>query len=151
MIACSNSYTYPLTESGMAFGFMKRISPEYVAEHAIKDVKKEGLDGLKPYLTEKAEKNVQKMAAVSSGVSLFTGDDKLSYFLGKLTECEWTVVDILKGSESAKATIGFAYRGEAEEIEGTLQLTMIKEDKEWKIDGVDMPKFGKFSISSTKA
>ena len=32
----------------MAFGFMKRISPEYVVEHAIADIRTAGLEGLKP-------------------------------------------------------------------------------------------------------
>ena len=37
----------------MAFTFMKKISPEYVIENAIKDMRTSGLEGLKPYLTEK--------------------------------------------------------------------------------------------------
>ena len=39
----------------MAFGFMKRISPEYVVEHAIADIRTAGLEGMKPYLTDNAE------------------------------------------------------------------------------------------------
>ena len=132
----------------MAFGFMKRISPEYVVEHAIADMRNAGLEGLKPYLTDNAEKNVQTIISVSNGVSLLTGTDKVSYFINRLSDCEWTVTEILKGSESAKAILGFALRSGADEIEGTLQLTLIKEDKEWRIDGVDMPKFTKFSVSS---
>ena len=57
----------------MAFKFMKKISPEYVIEHAIKDVKTSGMEGLKPYLTEKAEKRVDTIKLVSSGVDFFTG------------------------------------------------------------------------------
>ena len=135
----------------MAFAFMKRISPEYVVENAIKDMRTSGLEGLKPYLTENAEKKVDTIRSVSNGVSFITGTNKVSVFLDRLADCDWTVNDILKGSESAKAVLGFAIRSGTDEIEGTIQLTMIKEDKEWKIDGVDMPKFGMFSISSTKA
>ena len=133
----------------MAFGFMKRISPEYVVENAIKDMKTAGLEGLKPYLTENAEKKVETIRSVSNGVSLITGSNKVSVLLDKLSECEWTVRDLLKGSESAKAVLGFVYVNGADEIQGILQLTMIKEEKEWRIDGVDTPKFEKFSISST--
>ncbi|MBR3494715.1 MAG: DUF4878 domain-containing protein [Clostridia bacterium] len=132
----------------MALGFMKKISPEYVVEHAIKDVKSTGIDGLKPYLTENAEKNVATIKNVSGGVSLLTGSNKVSVLLDKLADCNWTVVEILKGSESANAIVGFAIKTKSEEIEGTIRLTLIKEDKEWKIDGVEMPKFEKFTISS---
>ena len=133
----------------MAFGFMKRISPEYVVENAIKDVKTAGFEGLKPYLTENAEKKVEMISSVSNGVSLLTGSNRVSVLLNKLSDCEWTVNDILKGSESAKAVVGFAIRSGTDEIEGTIQLTMIKEEKEWKIDGVETPKFEKFIVSST--
>ena len=135
----------------MAFGFMKRISPEYVVEHAIADMHTSGLEGLKPYLTDNAEKNVNTIISVSSGVSLLTGGNQVSFFFEKLSEFDWTVDEILKGSESAKAILGFAISSGADEIEGTLQLTLIKEDKEWRIDGVDMPKFTKFSVASADA
>ena len=135
----------------MAFGFMKRISPEYVVEHAIADMHTAGLEGLKPYLTDNAEKNVNTIISVSSGVSLLMGSNQVAYLFERLADCDWTVVEILKGSESAKAILGFAIRNGADEIEGTLQLTLIKEDKEWKIDGVDMPKFTKYSVSSANA
>ena len=134
----------------MAFGFMKKISPEYVVDHAIIDMRASGLDGLKPYLTENAEKNVSTIVTVSGGVSLLTGSNKVSVLFSRLSEFDWTVVEILKGSESAKAVLGFSIGNGTEEIEGTLQLTLIKEEKEWRIDGVDMPKFSKFTVSSSK-
>ena len=135
----------------MALGFMKRISPEYVVEHAITDMRTAGLDGLKPYLTENAEKNVDTIMTVSGGVSLLTGSNKVSEFFSRLSEFEWTVVDILKGSESAKAILGFAIRSGTDEMEGTLQLTLIKEEKEWRSDGVDSPKFVKYSVSTVSS
>ena len=125
----------------MAFGFMKKISPEYVVEHAIMDMRAAGLEGLKPYLTENAEKKVDTIRTVSSGMDLLTGGSRVSVLLDRLSECDWTVVEILKGSESARAVMRFSISSGSDEIEGTIQLTMIKEDKEWKIDGVDMPKF----------
>ena len=129
--------------------FMKRISPEYVVEHAIKDMRLSGLEGLKPYLTAKAESGVNKIITISSGVSLFTGSDKVSVLFSRLSECDWTVVEIRKGSASAKAVLGFAIRSGSDEIEGTLQLTMIKEEKEWRIDGLDIPQFTKFSVGTS--
>ncbi|MCR4706481.1 MAG: hypothetical protein K5746_00905 [Clostridiales bacterium] len=134
----------------MAFGFMKRISPEYVVEHAIMDMRTAGLEGLKPYLTDNAEKNVETIISVSNGVGLLTGGNKVSFLFDRLADFDWTVDEILKGSESAKAILRFSIENGTEEIEGTLQLTLIKEDKEWRIDGVDMPKFTKFTVSSSE-
>ena len=132
----------------MAFGFMKKISPEYVVEHAIMDMRAAGLEGLKPYLTENAEKKVDTIRTVSSGMDLLTGGSRVSVLLDRLSECDWTVVEILKGSDSARAVMRFSISSGSDEIEGTIQLTMIKEDKEWTIDGVDMPKFEKFTVGA---
>ena len=135
----------------MAFGFMKKISPEYVVEHAIADMKLSGLEGLKPYLTDKAEKNVQTILTVSSGVNLITGSNKVSVFFARLAEYDWTVTEIMKGSESAKAVLAFSISNGTDEIAGTLQLTLIKEEKEWRIDGVEMPQFTTFTVASADA
>lgn len=133
----------------MAFTFMKKISPEYVIENAIKDVRTSGIEGLKPYLTENAEMKVEKVRSISSGVDILTGSNRISLLINRLADCEWTVIDILKGSESAKGIVAFKYITEEDDIEGSVELTMIKEDKEWKIDGVEMPKFEKFTVTRT--
>ena len=133
----------------MAFTFMKKISPEYVIENAIKDVRTSGIEGLKPYLTENAEMKVEKIRSISSGMDILTGSNRISLLINRLADCEWTVIDILKGSESAKGIVGFRYITEEDDIEGSVELTMIKEDKEWKIDGVEMPKFEKFTVTRT--
>jgi hypothetical protein len=130
----------------MAFKFMKKISPEYVIEHAIIDVKTSGMEGLKPYLTEKAEKRVDTIKLVSSGVDLFTGGSMASLLLNKLSDCDWRVIDITKGSESAKGIVGFSFENGEETVTGTVELTLIKEGKEWRIDGVEMPKFDKVTL-----
>ena len=134
----------------MAFTFMKKISPEYVIENAIKDVRTSGIEGLKPYLTENAEMKVEKIRSISSGMDILTGSNRISLLINRLADCEWTVIDILKGSESAKGIVAFKYITEEDDIEGSVELTMIKEDKEWKIDGVEMPKFEKFTVTRTQ-
>lgn len=136
-------------ELHMALNFMKRISPEYVIENAIKDTRTAGIEGLKPYLTENAEQKVERVRSFSSRVDLLTGSSRASLLINRLADCEWTVIDILKGSESAKAVLGFKYITEEDDIEGTIELTLIKEDKEWRIDGVEMPLFEKFEVTRT--
>ena len=72
------------------------------------------------------------------------GKNAVSFLLDKLSECEWTIRDVMKGSETSKAVVGFNYQ---DSMTGTIELKMIKEDKLWKIDGLEMPKFEKFEVS----
>ena len=135
----------------MAISIMKKISPEYVIEHAIKDVKASGISGLKPYLTEEAQKKVEKAQTVSDGLNivatLATGtENPVKILIRQLAGCDFTVEDIIKGSESAKGIVRFKY-GEA--MEGTVELSLIKEDKEWKIDNIAMPNFEKLDVTIT--
>ncbi len=67
----------------------------------------------------------------------------MTFLLEKLNECDWTIRDVMKGSESSKAVIGFEYQ---DIMAGTIELTMIKEDSIWKIDSLAMPKFDKLAL-----
>ncbi|MBQ6359659.1 MAG: hypothetical protein IJJ25_00730 [Lachnospiraceae bacterium] len=133
----------------MAFTLFERWSPEYALNNTIEDIKASGLDGLKKHLTANALKNVQSMEAIASRpeIALFTsalmGGNAVGVFLEKLSECEWTIRDVMKGSTSSKAILSFDYQ---DMMTGTLELTMIKEDKIWKIDGLAMPKFEKLAL-----
>lgn len=133
----------------MALSLFERWSPEYALNNAIDDVKASGLDGLKKHLTAKALKSVEEFDSVSSmpGISLLTtiiaGGDAVSVLLEKLSECEWTIKEVMKGSETTKAIVGFDYE---DSLVGTIELTMIKEDKIWKIDSLSKPKFDKCTL-----
>ena len=143
----------------MALGIMKRISPEYVLKNAIEDMRLSGLDGLKPYLTSNALKTIDTVLKFSSGVDLFTGGlgvlmgqsgsgntsgASVRFLLDKLAELDWVIMDVLKGSDSAKGVLGFSYE---DKVEGTIEVTLIREDKEWRIDTLNTPKFTKFELS----
>ena len=143
----------------MALGIMKRISPEYVLKNAIEDMRLSGLDGLKPYLTANALKTIDTVLKFSSGVDLFTGGlgvlmgqsgsgntsgASVRFLLDKLAELDWVIMDVLKGSDSAKGVLGFSYE---DKVDGTIEVTLIKEDKEWRIDTLNTPKFNKFELS----
>ena len=143
----------------MAIGFIKRISPEYVLKSAIDDLQKDGLDGLKPYLTSNALKKVEMVQSFSNGIGLLSdmmaissaGSQKsgeemsavMLYLLRNISEIEWQVLDILKGSTSTKVILGFR---DQESVEGQMELTMIKQEKEWRIDTLSMPRFDKVSL-----
>ena len=103
----------------------------------------------KKHLTSNALKTVEGVENLSSnpGVSLITtalmGGNAVKVLLDKLSECEWTIKDVMKGSETSKAIVGFNYE---DKMVGTVELAMIKEDKIWKIDNLAMPKFDKLTL-----
>ena len=138
----------------MALSLFERWSPEYALNNAIDDVKASGLDGLKKHLTSKALKSVEDFDSISSmpGVALFStvimGGDAVGVLLEKLSDCEWTIKEVMKGSETSTAIVGFDYE---DSLVGTIELTMIKEDKIWKIDSLSKPKFDKLSLSQGNA
>ena len=75
------------------------------------------------------------------------GDSAINVLLDKLSECDWTIKDVMKGSETSKAIVGFDYQ---DKMVGTIEMKMIKEDKIWKIDNLEMPKFDKFTLPQGK-
>ncbi len=133
----------------MGFTLFERWSPEYALNNAFDDMREAGLTGLKKHLTANARKKVESFETISGRpeIALFTtpllGGNAVSVLLETLSECEWTIKDVMKGSETSKAIIGFNYE---DMMVGTIELTMIKEDKIWKIDDLALPKFDKFAL-----
>ena len=134
----------------MGITFFERFSPEYALNNAFEDMRESGLDGLKKHLTSNALKKVNEFENLTKSydalmlTSVFMGGNTMSIFLNKLSECEWTIKDVMKGSEMSKAIVGFNYE---DKMVGTIELTMIKEDKIWKIDDLEKPKFDKLTLS----
>ncbi|MBO7374019.1 MAG: hypothetical protein J6U19_07260 [Oscillospiraceae bacterium] len=133
----------------MAISLFERWSPEYALNNAFDDMHESGLDGLKKHLTSNALKIVQGFETLTGRpeVALFTtallGNNAVNVLLAKLSECEWTIKDVMKGTETSKAVIGFNYQ---DMMTGSIELTMIKEDKTWKIDSLALPVFDKFTL-----
>lgn len=130
---------------------MKSMSPENVLKKALEDIKKTGIDGLKPYLTVGGKKKFDTLKILSGGMGMFMSQsgqgNAMGFLLEHMSDCEWSVKDVIKGSENAKGIVGFKYE---DILEGTLELSMIKEEKEWKIDDLKMPTFDKFSRSGNQ-
>ena len=133
----------------MAITLFERWSPEYALNNAFDDMRASGVDGLKKHLTSKALKTVEGFESLTGRpeISLFTtallGGDAVNLLLGRLSECDWTIKDVMKGSETSKAVVGFDYH---DLMVGTIELNMIKEDSIWKIDGLGVPQFEKLSL-----
>lgn len=133
----------------MSITLFERWSPEYALNNAFADMRKSGVEGLKKHLTANARRTLDGFETLSqtAGLSLITnafmGGNAVSVFLNKLSECEWTIKDVMKGSGTSKAIVGFNYE---DKMIGTMEMKMIKEDKIWKIDNLDLPKFEKFTL-----
>ncbi len=130
------------------FCFYKMSSPEYMLLQTIKAVKASGVEGLRGRLTENAQKTVDKAVSISqnaivSGIlSAVSGDeDKTGWLLSKLSDMEFTVDDVLKGKKSAEVVIGFRY---GETVSGTVGISLVRENMQWKIDGLKLPHFDSF-------
>lgn len=60
-----------------------------------------------------------------------------------LTKIDWDLEDIIKSNKRADIILAFNYD---DKLEGTIEITMIREDGTWKISGVDFPKFDKINF-----
>lgn len=114
---------------------------------------------MKPYLTDEAKK---KLEIILGGVSLISTIGKMvgsasesaedsdkestnkavSFLMEKMSEFECGYKNMVKDSDTAKAVITFEY---PEVMEGTFDIRMIKQDKEWKINDLNRPHWGLFS------
>ena len=144
-------------ESIMPFSILEHWSPEYALNNVLVDMREYGLEGLKKHLTSNALKTVEGFEKITGRpeVSLLTssllGGNAVSILLGKLSDCEWTVKEVMKGDETSKANVGFAYEDSMVVMAGTVELTMIKEDSKWKIDRLGLPKFDKLTLPQAEA
>ncbi len=87
--------------------------------------------------------SVANRPEVSLITSTLLGGNAVSVLLDKLSECDWSIGEVMKGSETSKAIIGFDYQ---DKMTGSIEVSMIKEGDIWKIDSLAMPKFDKFTL-----
>ena len=128
----------------MSFNLFRRWSPEYALNEAYADVKEEGMRGLKKHLTKKALNTIEKIEFVGDLSTLAMTENPTNLLIGKMGEFEYVVIDMLKGKETARCVIGFNYQ---DSVEGSIEIEMVKEEKEWRIDSLKNPHFDKLSFS----
>lgn len=131
------------------FAFYKVSTPEYALAQTIMDVDSSGISGLKKHLTADALEKVESVEewtdtpVVSSVLTMMTQESAISFLKSKMALIEWDVEDVLKGRNRANVAVGFNYK---ENIVGTIEITMIKENHAWKISGFNAPQFSKLSF-----
>ena len=119
-------------------------SPESTLKKAIRDLKAEGIDGVKRHLTANTLKNLNSLQSWTDHplfdiiTTAVAGNNKEDLLKEKIAGCEWTIVDVLKGKEQAKAVVRFKH---ADGFSGKLNVELIKEDSTWKINSLNSPIF----------
>lgn len=127
-------------------GVLVYRSPEYALWQIASDVKASGLDGLLPHLTGDARKILDTANSVATNplvlslVGVLGGEDLVRFLQSELQKVQWELVDLLKGSDHAQVIIGFHYE---DLLSGSVQISMVREDGTWKIDGLELPTFEK--------
>lgn len=134
---------------GVYFGVSVINSPEYALMQIAKDVEKSGVDGLMPHLTEEAQETVSAITSITenklvNSILNFLGkDDYTGILKSNLQDVEWRLDNILEGNNRADVVLGFNYN---DKLIGTIEINMIKDNGDWKISGLELPKFTEINI-----
>lgn len=133
------------------FGVSVINSPEYALMKIANDVEESGVDGLMPHLTEEAQETVSAITSITENklvdsILAFLGkDDYTGILKSNLKDVEWSLDDVLEGTNRADVVLGFNYN---EKLIGTIEINMIKEDGDWKISGLKLPKFTEINFEN---
>ena len=128
--------------------YNKWNSPERALVETIIDVHKDGMDGLEKHLTDQnieLIKNIQDISednAISNLLSAKSTDFIVRFLKSKVSEMDWSVVEIMKEEESSEAILGFKYK---DMFTGTIGIKMEKVKGKWLISGI-----GDFSVEEVK-
>lgn len=128
--------------------YNKWNSPERALVETIIDVHKDGMDGLEKHLTDQnieLIKNIQDISednAISNLLSAKSTDFIVRFLKSKVSEMDWSVVEITKEEESSEAILGFKYK---DMFIGTIGIKMEKVKGKWLISGI-----GDFSVEEVK-
>ena len=124
-------------------------SPEYALAQTIEDVAESGVEGLLPHLTSQTREKVEAVSdwsdqtGLKDALSSLAEKSALSFLKSKMAEVEWSVLDVMTGKTNADVLMGFDYNGK---IVGSIKINLIKERREWKIDGIGTPRFERLSL-----
>ena len=123
-------------------------TPEYALKEMIDDVNASGMDGLYPYLTGEARATMDAVSSVTGNgifntiVGFINQSEYVSVLKSEIQEIQWEVDDVLKSKDNASVILSFNYD---DKLVGTIELSMVREDGEWKIDGLKFPEFDKIN------
>lgn len=123
-------------------------TPEYALKEMIDDVNASGMDGLYPHLTGEARATIDAVSSVTGNsifntiVGFISQSEYVSVLKSEIQEIQWEVDDVLKSKDNTSVILSFNYD---DKLVGTIELSMVREDGEWKIDGFEFPEFDKIN------
>lgn len=136
---------------GIYFGISIINSPEYALMKIANDVEDSGVDGLMSHLTEEAQGTVSAITSITenklvNSILNFLGkDDYTDILKSNLQDVEWSLDNVLEGNNRADVVLGFNYN---EKLIGTIEINMIKDNGDWKISGLELPKFTEINLKN---
>lgn len=119
-------------------------TPEYKLKTMINDVNTSGMEGLEPHLTGNAKEVLNTVSSITSGnlfntiMGFINQNDYVSVLKSEIQEVQWEIKNVLKSNENAAVILSFNYE---DKLIGTIEISMIREDGDWKIDGIEFPEF----------
>lgn len=119
-------------------------TPEYTLKTMIDDVNTSGMEGLEPYLTGNAKESLDTVSSITSSnlfntiMGFINQNDYVGVLKSEIQEVQWEVDDVLKSKENAAVVLSFNYE---DKLVGTIEISMVREDGDWKIDGIEFPNF----------
>lgn len=128
------------------FGLHIVNTPEYALKSMIEDVNDSGIEGLTPHLTGKAKETLDAVSSVTESdlfntiMGFINQNDYIGVLKSEIQDIQWEVKDVLKGKENATVILSFNYE---DKLIGTIEVSMIREEGEWKIDVIEFPEFTK--------
>lgn len=126
------------------FGLYIVNTPEYALKSIIEDVNTSGMEGLEPHLTGKAKETLDAVSSVTKSglfntiMGFINQNDYIGVLKSEIQEIQWEVDDVLKSEENAAVVLSFNYE---DKLIGTIEISMIREGGEWKVDSIEFPKF----------
>lgn len=130
----------------VGFGLYIVNTPEYALKSIIEDVNDSGMEGLNPHLTEKASEMLDTVSSITESdlfstiMGFINQNDYISVLKTEIPKIQWGVDDVLKSKENAAVILSFNYE---DKLIGTIDISMIREEGNWKIDSIEFPEFTK--------
>ncbi len=124
-------------------------TPEYALKTMIDDVNTSGMEGLESHLTGNAKEALDTVSSITSSnlfktiMGLINQNDYVSVLKSEIQEVQWEVDDVLKSNENAAVVLSFNYE---DKLIGSIEISMIREDGDWKIDTIKFPIFSEINL-----
>lgn len=119
-------------------------TPEYVLKTMIDDVNTSGMAGLESHLTGNAKETLDTVSSIAGSdlfntlIGFINQNDYVSVLKSEVQEVQWEVDNVLKSNENAAVILSFNYE---DKLIGIIEISMIREKGDWKIDGIEFPEF----------